>query len=139
MIKDPALLKVKDVMSKNVFTVNLQHTWIDAARKMSAKNIHHLVIVDENHKPLSVMSVTDFLKIALHENKSALHEKIENIRPNHRLISIRSDAFAYEAVNEMNIHLIESVVVLSEDGRLEGIVTTKDLMNAIFFDEKVKE
>ena len=68
-------IKVADVMSKNVFTVSLQHTWLDAARKMSAKNIHHLVVVDENHIPVIVMSVTDFLKIALNENQSILHVK----------------------------------------------------------------
>ncbi len=39
----------------------------------------------------------------------------------------------------MNNHLIESVVVLDEEGRLEGIVTSKDLMNVIFFDEKFQD
>ena len=129
-------LKVKDVMTKNVFTVSLNHTWQDAARKMSAKNIHHLVVVDEEHHPISVMSVSDFLKIALSNNQSLLHKKLEDVKPHDRLISINSDAPASDAVNEMNIHLVESVVVLDEMGRLEGIVTSKDLMNAIFFDEK---
>ena len=132
-------IKVADVMSKNVFTVSLQHTWLDAARKMSAKNIHHLVVVDENHIPVIVMSVTDFLKIALNENQSILHEKIEDMKPHNRLISIKPDAFAYDAVNEMNIHLVESVIVLNDEGKLVVIVTAKDLMNAIFFDEKFKE
>jgi CBS domain-containing protein len=132
-------LKVKDVMTKNVFTINLKHTWQDAARKMSAKNIHHLVVVDENHHPVLVMSVTDFLKFALNNDKSILTKTIEELKPHHRLISVKSDANAYDAVNEMNNHLVESVVVLDNDGRLEGIVTSKDLMNVIFFDEKFQD
>jgi arabinose-5-phosphate isomerase len=132
-------LKVKDVMTKNVFTINLKHTWQDAARKMSAKNIHHLVVVDEKHHPLLVMSVTDFLKFALNNDKSILSKTLEEIKPHNRLISISMDANAYDAVNEMNNHLVESVVVLDDAGRLCGIVTSKDLMNVIFFDEKFQE
>ena len=82
------------------------------------------------------MCVSYFLKIALSNNKSLHHKKLEDLKPHDRLISINSDAPASDAVNEMNIHLVESVVVLDEMGRLEGIVTSKDLMNAIFFDEK---
>ena len=132
-------LKVKDVMTKNVFTINLKHTWQDAARKMSAKNIHHLVVVDENHRPILVMSVSDFLKFALNNDKTILKKTLEEIKPHHRLISVQAEANAYDAVNEMNNHLVESVVVLDEDGRLQGIVTSKDLMNVIFFDEKFPE
>lgn len=132
-------LTVKEVMTKNVFTIGLNHTWQDVARKMSAKNIHHLVVVDEEHRPVIVMSVSDFLKFALSNDKTIIHKKLEEVQPHHRLISIKSDAKAYDAVNEMNNHLVESIVVLDNDGRLEGIVTTKDLMNVIFFDEKTRE
>lgn len=132
-------LKIRDVMTKNVFTVSLKHTWQDAARKMSSKNIHHLVIVDELHHPVSVMSVTDFLKFALNNDKAILLKTIEEVQPHHRLIALNSSANAYDAVNEMNNHLVESVVVLDDEGRLEGIVTSKDLMNVIFFDEKFEE
>ena len=122
-------LKIRDVMTKKLATL----------RKMSSKNIHHLVIVDEMHHPVSVMSVTDFLKFALNNDKAILLKTIEEVQPHHRLIALNSSANAYDAVNEMNNHLVESVVVLDDEGRLEGIVTSKDLMNVIFFDEKFEE
>ncbi|HMV43180.1 MAG TPA: CBS domain-containing protein [Leptospiraceae bacterium] len=132
-------LKVKDVMTKNVFTVNTHHTWQEVARKLSSKNIHHIVVVDSNHKPVSVMSVSDFLRFAINSDKSILEKTLEEVKPHHRLISLKAEDHAYDAVNEMNNHLVESVVVLDENGRLEGIVTSKDLMNVIFFDEKFQE
>ena len=132
-------LKVRDIMVKDVFTVSLNQTWKDAARKMSSKSIHHLIVVDDNHRPVSVMSVSDFLQFALRESISELHTMIADTRHHSRLFSVSPDSPAFEAVNEMNIHHIECLVVLSEEGFLEGIVTAKDLMNSLFFDEKFKD
>lgn len=132
-------LKIKDVMTKNVFTVNTHHTWQEVARKLSSKNIHHIIVVDDNHRPVSVMSVTDFLRFALTNDRAILEKTLDQVKPHHRLITLKPDDNAYDAVNEMNIHLVESIVVLNEEEKLEGIVTSKDLMNVIFFDEKFPE
>lgn len=132
-------LKVRDIMVKDVFTVSLSQTWKDAARKMSSKNIHHLVVVDGQHMPVTVISVSDFLRFALSEDLSELHKSMEDTKPHGRLYSVRPDSPAFEAVNEMNVHHIESVAVLSEDGKLEGIVTASDLMNSLFFNEKFRD
>lgn len=132
-------LKVRDIMVKDVFTVNLNQTWKDAARKMSSKNVHHLIVVDGQHRPVSVMSVFDFLHFALREDISELHTVLEKSKPHKRLFSVKPEVPAYEAVNEMNMHHVECMPVISAEGVLEGIVTARDLMNSLFFDEKFSD
>lgn len=127
-------LKVRDIMNKAVFSANLDHTWKDVAIKMSAKDIHHLVIIDEHNLPVSVMSSADFLRFAFNKDTSILSKKLRDSKPHHRLITLLPDASAYDAANEMNIHLVESIVIVDEKGHLVGIVTPKDMMNLLLFE-----
>ncbi len=129
-------LNASDVMTETVFTANLDHTWKDVARKMSAKNIHHLVILDENNHPVNVLSTSDFLGFALNKDLKTLSKRLRETISSKRLITILSDANAYDAANLMNDHHVESVVVVNETGQLKGIVTPKDVMNEILFEDE---
>lgn len=71
-------LKVSDVMTDTVYTANLDHSWNDVARKMSAKNIHHIVIIDENNLPQSIISTSDFLSFALNADSKTLSKKLRD-------------------------------------------------------------
>ncbi|MCC6275362.1 MAG: CBS domain-containing protein [Leptospiraceae bacterium] len=129
-------LKASDVMTETVFTANLDHTWKDVARKMSAKNIHHLVVLDDNNLPINVISTSDFIGFALNKDAKALSRKLRDTISGKRLITVLPDSNAYDAANLMNDHHVESVVVVNETGQLKGIVTPKDVMNEILFEDE---
>ncbi len=124
--------KVGEIMQKDVFLANLDHSWSDVARKMSAKNIHHIVVVDENHAPLTVLSSFDFLIFA-HPNEAARGTMpLRETLTSRRLVTVRENASMFDAMNEMNNRHVESVVVVNEEGRTMGIITPHDIMNLLY-------
>ncbi len=131
-MRDPEKIKVKDLMSREVFTVNLEQTWAEAARKMTQKDIHHLVIVDGDHHPVGVISAFDFIRFARDTQSRVKNTALKETRPHDRLIVIGEEENLYDAVNTMNIRGVEALVVVSGNGGLAGVLTARDVMNVIF-------
>lgn len=132
VMRDAEKLKVKDLMSREVYTINLEQTWAEAARKMAQKDIHHLVIVDGDHRPVGVISAFDFIRFARDTESRVKNTALKDTRPHDRLITIDEDDHLYDAVNTMNIRGVEALVVLSKNKGLAGVLTARDVMNVIF-------
>ncbi|MBL8022575.1 MAG: CBS domain-containing protein [Leptospirales bacterium] len=127
-------IQVEEIMTRGIFTANLDQTWKDVARKMSAKQIHHLVIVDKDHRPVSVLSTFDFLRFAGGEAPNPEKTLAETIN-SPKLFSIRQEATLADVVNELNNHHVDCLVVESAENKVVGIVTPRDVMNVLFRDD----
>jgi CBS domain-containing protein len=66
-IKKIGKLKVKDLMSKKVFSVKPEDTILEAARIMSKKDVRRLPVIDENGKLVGIISRTDILRALIKE------------------------------------------------------------------------
>lgn len=130
--------KVKDVMQRDVFLANLDHTWSDVARKMSAKQIHHIVVVDEAHTPLTVISSFDFLVFAHPQSGQNASAALRESLHTRRLITIDENRRMFDAMNEMNNHHVESIVVVNAEGRAVGILTPGDVMNLLYEELRIE-
>ena len=53
---------VKDVMTRPVETVGPNSNLIVAAQKLMARQVHHLPVVDNDGKPVGILSTTDFVR-----------------------------------------------------------------------------
>jgi CBS domain-containing protein len=62
--KNPAKLKVRDVMHSPLITINSKMPLKDCAKVMKDNHIHHLPVVDENDDLIGMISATDFLVAA---------------------------------------------------------------------------
>jgi CBS domain-containing protein len=62
--QDPRDVKVRDIMTSPLITVNPEMTIFECAKLMNEKKIHHLPVMDENGKVVGIISATDFLVIA---------------------------------------------------------------------------
>jgi CBS domain-containing protein len=62
--QDPRDIKVRDIMTSPLITVNPDMTIFECAKLMNEKKIHHLPVMDENGKVVGIISATDFLVIA---------------------------------------------------------------------------
>jgi CBS domain-containing protein len=61
---DPSAMKVKDIMTSPLITVDQNLGMQECARIMMQHRIHHLPVVDANGQLIGMISSTDFLVVA---------------------------------------------------------------------------
>lgn len=128
-------LKVKDLMSENVVTIDTATPFTEACRMFTAIHVHHLPVLDEKGYLVGLFSTTD----ALYALNNLVHRKIEKEEDVNRLISIdvvmtsdklytlRSDSNLQNAIHLIQDVNINSIPVVDE-GVLVGILTSNDLL-----------
>lgn len=62
--KNPAEVKIRDIMASPVKTVPFSMSLPECAALMKSLRIHHLPVVDESGKIVGMISATDFLTVA---------------------------------------------------------------------------
>ncbi|MEN6481622.1 MAG: CBS domain-containing protein [Anaerolineaceae bacterium] len=62
--KDPKKVKVSEIMSSPLITVNQSVFIQDCAKLMKENKIHHLPVVDDEEKIVGMISASDFLVVA---------------------------------------------------------------------------
>jgi CBS domain-containing protein len=117
--------RVRDIMNSNVLTCHPEETIVGMARKMSNMSVGSMIVVDEHHMPIGIVTDTDI------RSKVIASGKLTNVpvmdimsRP---VKSISPDAFCFEAILSMITDKIKHLIVM--DGlKLIGIISERDLM-----------
>lgn len=60
--EDLAAIEARDVMTSEVISVPEEATVKDAARKLLETDIHRLLVVGDDDKPLGILSTTDIIR-----------------------------------------------------------------------------
>ena len=116
--------KVRDIMQKNVITIQEDKSALDAAKLLSEKDISFLVIVKDD-KPIGVITEKDFVrKIAAQDKQSSLIPLSEIMSYKFRWVEPSTEI--EDAVQKMLNHNIRRLIVL-EDEKLVGVITQTDL------------
>ena len=116
--------QVRDIMQKNVITIQENKTALDAAKLISEKDISFLVIVKDD-KPIGVITEKDFVrKIAAQDKQSSLIPLSEIMSYKFRWVEPSTEI--EDAVQKMLNHNIRRLIVL-EDEKLVGVITQTDL------------
>ncbi|HEX55428.1 MAG: CBS domain-containing protein [Candidatus Altiarchaeales archaeon] len=122
---DAESLRVRDVMTRDVLTIEPDRTVINASEKMLENRIHSL-IVTEGNKPvgiitsydiLLVMSISDFFDKTTPVGKVMVRD----------LVTISPDASLEEALKKMIEYNIRTLVVV-ENENLAGILSLIDIV-----------
>lgn len=61
-------IRVGEVMSRPPVTVLLSTPLVEAARKMVDERVHRVVVVDDDQRPLGVISAMDFVTLVAEES-----------------------------------------------------------------------
>jgi len=93
--------KVRDIMQKNVITIQEDKSALDAAKLISEKDISFLVIVKYD-KPIGVITERDFVR------KIAAQDKQASLIP---LSEIMSYKFRWVVLNILNIFMDSLAVI----------------------------
>lgn len=116
--------QVRDIMEKNVITINHDKTARDAALMLKEKQISFLVIMNEN-APIGLVTERDIVRKIAAEDKQASTVPLKDIMSKKfRWVEPSTDIDA--AVQKMVNNNIRRLIVL-ENEKLAGVVTQTDL------------
>lgn len=113
---------VKDLMTKNVVTIDFCKTVTEAAVLMSEKDVGDLVVMKDNN-PVGIVTERDFVRRVIAEGKQSCI-KISEIMTT-PLKVIYPDAPIKEAARRMVSRKIRRLPVI-KDNKLVGILTAAD-------------
>lgn len=113
---------IKDLMSKNLVTVE-KGTSVKAALEIMERNaFRHLPIVNDEGKVIGILSDRDFLAVADFENMKV------DVAMTTIVLTVPADASIKKSVTTMVERKISCLIVVDERGLPIGIVTTDDIL-----------
>ena len=116
--------QVRDIMQKNVITIQEDKTAQDAAKLISEKDISFLVIIKDD-KPIGVVTERDFVRKIDAEDKNASQIPLSKIM-SYKFRWVEPSTDIEDAVQKMLNHNIRRLIVL-ENEKLVGVITQTDL------------
>jgi len=123
--------RVSSYYSPEVYTISPSDTLAAARNMMLRYKIRRLVVVDEEEKPVGILTATDIAEALLGKFQA---RPLDNIRVeeimNKDVITIEYSKSIKTAARLMIRHRIGGLPVVSPDGRLMGIITKTDLVKA---------
>lgn len=115
---------VRDIMEKNVITIEHDKNALDAAKVLKEKEISFLVIQKEG-APIGIISERDFVRKIAAEDKTASSIPVTNIMSK-KFRWVKPDSLIEDAVQKMLNNNIRRLLVL-ENEKLVGVITQTDL------------
>jgi CBS domain-containing protein len=124
--------QVRDIMEKNVITIDINETANYAANQMKENDISFLVII-ENGKPVGVVSERDFVQKLCINNQNPSDVKISSIM-SYKFRWVKPTTKIEDAIQKMLNNNIRRLLIL-DDEKLVGVITQTDL--ASYLREKI--
>jgi len=118
------MAKVRDIMQKNVITIENLKKARDAAIILKEREISFLVVVKEG-KPIGIVSERDIVRKIVADNNDAQTTQLETIMSKN-FKWVEPNASIESAVQKMLNNNIRRLVVL-ENENLAGVITQTDL------------
>jgi len=116
--------QIRDIMEKNVVTIEDDKTALDAAHLISEKDVSFLVIM-KNNIPIGVLSESDFVKRLAADDKKASEVIVSDIMSsNFRWVEPETEI--EDAIQKMLNNNIRRLVIL-DNNKLAGVITQTDL------------
>ena len=118
------MAQIRDIMEKNVVTIEDGKTALDAARLISEKDVSFLVIM-KNNIPIGVLSESDFVKRLAADDKKASEVIVSEIMSsNFRWVEPETEI--EDAIQKMLNNNVRRLVIL-DNNKLAGVITQTDL------------
>jgi CBS domain-containing protein len=120
--------QVKDFMTKEVITIDLDAPVTDVARVMAAdKNFGGYVVILEKGRPVGIITERDVVNKITAQGRNQSKTKASEIMST-PLITINPDEDLLNASNMMKEHNISKLVVTKNE-IIYGIITAKDIVD----------
>jgi acetoin utilization protein AcuB len=127
---------VVDLMTKDILTVTRETPVLDALKIMHQRNFRRLPVVDEDGRPVGVVSERSIEELKpsgipiLWQSGSWASKRTVGEVMNKRVVSVKPTDTVEFATKKAQMNKVGSLLVL-EDNKLVGIVTTNDIFYKI--------
>jgi CBS domain-containing protein len=132
--------QIKDIMEKNVITIEHDKTALNAACLISEKDVSFLVIMKDN-LPVGILSESDFVRRLAANDKKSSEVQISDVMSS-KFRWVDPSTTIEDAIQKMLNNNIRRLIVL-EDQKLVGVITQTDLMgflrNKLLVDGTIKK
>jgi CBS domain-containing protein len=118
---------VKDIMTKEVVTIDAEKSVFEAAQLMSAKGLGCLIVVEKT-LPVGIITERDIVRRIV-AKRSSLDAKVTEVMTK-ELITVDPDTSLKEAARVMSTNQIRRLPVLKDD-KLVGIVVSSDFVRNV--------
>jgi CBS domain-containing protein len=115
---------VRDIMTKNVVTIEVNRTALEAAKIMAEKGISSLIVLNDQD-PVGIVTERDFVKKICIKELNVSRVKINEVMSKIRTFADPEIPIEV-AVQRMVNHKIRRLPIM-EDGKVVGIITVTDL------------
>lgn len=119
-MKEVCNLKVKNIMTKNPITIELDNKVKEAKRLLSYHNIGRL-LVTRNAGLIGI--VTDGDLVIEHDQNAELEDFVTE-----NLITINENKSIIDAAKVMAEHQISGLPVMNDNNKMVGIITVEDII-----------
>jgi len=116
--------QIRDIMEKNVVTIEDDKTALDAANLISEKDVSFLVIM-KNNIPIGVLSESDFVKRLAADDKKASEVIVSEIMSSN-FRWVKPETEIEDAIQKMLNNNVRRLVIL-DNNKLAGVITQTDL------------
>jgi len=116
--------QIRDIMEKNVITIEDNKTALDAAHLISEKDVSFLVIM-KNNIPVGVLSESDFVKRLAADDKKASEVIVSEIMSSN-FRWVKPETEIEDAIQKMLNNNVRRLVIL-DNNKLAGVITQTDL------------
>jgi acetoin utilization protein AcuB len=130
-------MRLSSIMTEEVITIDMDTSLKSIYEIFHNKRFHHLLVVEDDtlRGVISdrdvLKSLSPFLNTLAEQNRdlATLRKRAHQIM-NRNLVTMTKEAASEDAVRLILQKNISCLPVISPDGRIEGIVTWKDLLRA---------
>ena len=128
---------LNEVIVKRSITVKPTTSLLEARDILFKHKIRRLIVLGTNNKPVGIITEKDVAKtVYTLGGKSIKLIKVGSFMSK-KLITVKKNATVYDCAKLMKIKKISSVIVLTNNGTLDGIVTKSDLVS-VFLTQATK-
>lgn len=117
---------ISSIMTKKVITLHPDNTLGEARDIFMSKRIHHIPIIQEGRKLVGMITSWDMFKLGMSAEKYQ-SMKVSEVMTR-TLATLPPDQHIGAAAEVLLEHLFHAVPLVDENGNLEGIVTTTDII-----------
>jgi CBS domain-containing protein len=121
-------MELKEIMVRNVVTVDLQASVREAAKQMNLYEIGCLIVMDKDNVA-GILTERDLLTKVLEASKNAERTKVKDIMST-KLVTGTSDMEVVDAARLMLKKKIKKLPIVNK-GKLIGLVTFTDIVRTV--------